>query len=291
MIYSNLLTTVTLRNDLQERLGNTYDVQYLRTWLGEALAERLRVHAVVAYRLKQRFISEPIRRPIVISNLIDLQYINLSLTNAAAFYTSKLRETVSPNRRVVLYHKREDNFVDDFSGFRDPSLPTVRELLGIPEDDISEIYAEDYEDDYVIYFESLTRNRTLKPGHHFLYQLFPGSQKFLQKVYHKRVKAGDLLTVRKLIKFYDDSQNFIDSADVVSGNTALHLAIKFAHFHIVLFLLEKGAQVELRNNKGKTPFFIAAERFDRQICKLLIEWGADIFTKNSYQKSALDMVS
>ena len=35
------------------------------------------VHAVVAYRLRQRFISEPVKRPIVISNLIDLQYINL----------------------------------------------------------------------------------------------------------------------------------------------------------------------------------------------------------------------
>ncbi|XP_063684870.1 uncharacterized protein LOC134819039 [Bolinopsis microptera] len=286
-----LLLKVEVLKKEYERLGTTYDITKLQIWMKDAEAERLRVHAVVAYRLRQRFISEPVKRPIVISNLIDLQYINLSLTNSAAFYTSKNKETVSPTRRIVLYDKKQDLFIEDFSGFRDPKLPKVRELLMIAENEMSDIFADDYEEEFVVYFESHTRNRTLKPGQEFLYQLFPGSQVFLQKVYHKRVKAGDLLTVKKLIKFYDHAPEFIDSKDIWTGNTGLHLAVKYSHFNIVLYLLEQGAKVELPNQKGKTPFFIAAERFDRLICKLLIEWGADIFTKNSYQKSALELMN
>ena len=274
----------------QERLENTYDVTKLKFWVAEAEAEKLRVHAVVAYRLRQRFVSEPITRPIVISNLIDSQYINLSLTNAA-FYTSRMKETISPTRRIVLYDKAEDKFIDDFSGFRDPKLAMTRELLNLPDNEISEICSDDYEDKYEIYFESLTKNRTLKPGHKFLYQLFPGSQLFLQKVYHKRVKAGDLLTVKKLLRFYDNSAEFIDSQEANSGNTGLHIATKCGFFHIALYLLEKKAELELKNSKGKTAFFIAAEKCDRQMCKLFIEWGADIFTRNIYSKSVLETMN
>lgn len=45
--------------------------------------------------------------------------------------------------------------------------------------EISDVSADDYLEEYIVYFESLTRNRTLKPGQDFLYQLFPGSQVFL----------------------------------------------------------------------------------------------------------------
>ena len=50
-------------------------------------------------------------------------------------------------------------------------------------------------------------------------------------------------------------------------------------------------QFEIKNDKGKTPFFIAVELFDRQICRVLIEWGCNVFTKNSYQKSALELIN
>ena len=45
------------------------------------------------------------------------------------------------------------------------------------------------------------------------------------------------------IKFYDHAPEFIDSKDMWTGNTGLHLAVKYSHFNIALYLLEQGAKV------------------------------------------------
>lgn len=43
------------------------------------------------------------------------------------------------------------------------------------------------------------------------------------------------------------------------GNTLLHLAIEYKHVYIIEFLLRKGADVNIKNNYGLTPFDYASK--------------------------------
>ena len=56
------------------------------------------------------------------------------------------------------------------------------------------------------------------------------------------------------IKFYDHAPEFIDSKDVWTGNTGLHLAVKYSHFNITLYLLGQGAQVSFYREVEHTSF-------------------------------------
>ncbi len=57
--------------------------------------------------------------------------------------------------------------------------------------------------------------------------------------------------------------------------TALHLALMSGtSFETVKALLEKGADVHVRDDIGRTPFHLATRLGDRQIMQLLLEFGA-----------------
>ncbi len=57
--------------------------------------------------------------------------------------------------------------------------------------------------------------------------------------------------------------------------TALHLALfEGSSFETVKALLEKGADVHVRNDLGRTPFQMATRIGDRRIMQLLLEFGA-----------------
>lgn len=50
-----------------------------------------------------------------------------------------------------------------------------------------------------------------------------------------------------------------DDIDVVNyyGNTALHNAVRKGHTKVVKLLLDNGADLKIRNGKGKTPIDLA----------------------------------
>ena len=59
-------------------------------------------------------------------------------TSGVAFYTTSGKEVVSQDRRLVLYDKKEQRFIDDFTGYECGSLG-VRQLLNIPVNVVSEV--------------------------------------------------------------------------------------------------------------------------------------------------------
>ena len=67
------------------------------------------------------------------------------------------------------------------------------------------------------------------------------------------VRLGDLCTITKLLK----GSVKIDINDIVdeNGNTLLHFAVDYDNLKIVKYLIEHGAEVNVKNNEGYTPLY------------------------------------
>ena len=70
-------------------------------------------------------------------------------------------------------------------------------------------------------------------------------------------------------------QAFVNQTDS-GGGTALAKAITFEHPETVQFLIQHGANVNVRLYAGKTPLCVAAEFGNLQIVRMLVRAGADI---------------
>ncbi|KAL5259914.1 hypothetical protein ACHWQZ_G010136 [Mnemiopsis leidyi] len=261
------------------KMDGVHDVDMMRSWTKKLSVLQAQVNEDISNKIKDRFEVTDVPRSTTINSLVKFMYINLNLTTGVAFYTSNCKEVVSPERKLVLYDIKKNEFYDDFSGAENCNQ-SVRQLLNIPSREIVEVKSEQYEDKYIIYFESPSRNKLLKAGAKLLYQVFPGSPTQCERALFKAVKSGELDTVEKLIRFYKCDPSFVNATYRDTGNSSLHFAVKGAHFKIALFLLESGAGVNMQNKILQTPLFLAVEALDRQMASLLIEWGADIYIKN-----------
>ncbi|MDQ3686383.1 MAG: ankyrin repeat domain-containing protein [Acidobacteriota bacterium] len=73
---------------------------------------------------------------------------------------------------------------------------------------------------------------------------------------------------------------------------SLNLAAGAGHLEVVKFLLEKGANVNVRDGHGDgTPLMSAAWSGHKEIVKLLIAKGAEVNAMDSEGRSALSMAS
>jgi hypothetical protein len=64
------------------------------------------------------------------------------------------------------------------------------------------------------------------------------------------------------------------------GNTALHEAVKTGHFNEVYYLLSVDPEALYSlNNESQSPFFLAVETDNKDICQLLLQatkWNGDL---------------
>lgn len=74
-----------------------------------------------------------------------------------------------------------------------------------------------------------------------------------------------------------------------SGWTALHYACTNGHLDIALFLLDKGAAVDAPSPNETTPIMMAIRAGNIQLVRLLLDRGADIRIRNQQGYSAIDV--
>jgi ankyrin repeat protein len=100
------------------------------------------------------------------------------------------------------------------------------------------------------------------------------------------VIMGDISRVRELLRQGAD----VNARDTEHNETPLMLAVKFAKADIVRLLLDAGAEVNARNDWGKTALFYAPVFSD--VFAALLEVGADVHALDKEGNSILmQMVS
>ncbi|XP_030845217.1 uncharacterized protein LOC754486 isoform X2 [Strongylocentrotus purpuratus] len=307
----------TLEDCNQERvlIESKFDVEACRQWWKHIETVQTETREVISKKMTDRFDLMTLPRAVSMNDLCISLAINLTLTQGSGFYLGKTRETVTTDRRIVLKDAETGDFIDDFTHGKGPSKINVRKILGMSLYEPSELNPSNYPQ-YEIYVESPSKNKLLKAGSIFLYQVFPGNYLQWENLFFKACKVGEYDTVYKLIVFFQEKKpNFINAREKKTGNMGLHMAARNGHYDIALFLLENGAKLDARNVSGASPFFGAVEGLHKGIsqmfrisdgsgknsfaqegknshgntAQLLLEWGANIWMKNKLGKTAFDI--
>jgi ankyrin repeat protein/spore coat protein CotH len=100
----------------------------------------------------------------------------------------------------------------------------------------------------------------------------------------RAVKSGDLQAVKIQVKNGVD----VNARDSEFGVTALSWAALQGHTKIAEFLIERGTDVNAKNQDGATALHSAAFLGRAEIAKLLIQKGADVNAKNQKGETASD---
>nr|XP_006813042.1 PREDICTED: ankyrin-3-like [Saccoglossus kowalevskii] len=257
-----------------KKLHKLYDVGECERWWKHIDEIQAETRGIVAERMRQRFDTITVPRNITITDLCLSMVINLNLTSGSGFYHAKSKETFTPDRKIVLKDVNTGDFIDDFTQAKGQKKVSIRKILGLPKHDVIEVNPSDYPQ-YEMYFESQSRNKTLKAGSIFLYQVFPGNTLQWELLYFKAAKMGELDTVQKLVVFFKSKRpTFINAKEKRTGNTALHWAARNGHY----------------NSNGASPFFCAVEGLTKGISQLLVEWGANVHAKNNQSRTAFVLV-
>jgi len=106
------------------------------------------------------------------------------------------------------------------------------------------------------------------------------SYKFLDAV--KNAKGDDVTAMLD-----KPGSRIVNTRDISSGDTALHIVVRRADPLYTTYLLQKGADPQVRNNKGDTPLTIAAQAGASNIVDLLVKGKADLNYPNSAGETAL----
>jgi ankyrin repeat protein len=95
--------------------------------------------------------------------------------------------------------------------------------------------------------------------------------------------SGDVIRIEELI----DAGQDVNASNPEFGMTALHIATVFGPLKSVRALIEKGADVNSRDDKGRTPLMLAAVENKSDAARLLLEKGADMSARTLKGMAAL----
>jgi hypothetical protein len=101
---------------------------------------------------------------------------------------------------------------------------------------------------------------------------------------HHCAENGHTTSVKRLLSIRNINVNVKDD---VSGSTPLHYAALNGHVEIARFLLQNGADVNVKSNYGWTPLHWAAIYGHVDILHLLVENGVDLEAQNNDGSRAL----
>ena len=91
------------------------------------------------------------------------------------------------------------------------------------------------------------------------------------KKIHSAVRWDKLIECKKIIT----TPEAANINDPVNGNKPIHIASQNGHMEVVKFLIETGADINLKNGKGNTAIHMAVGYDYYHIAKLLLDKGAD----------------
>lgn len=97
-----------------------------------------------------------------------------------------------------------------------------------------------------------------------------------QSLLFKAAKDGDIKTVQEAL----DHGAGINDAGESQLEEALRCAVWRGHLDIVRFLLEKGAQVNKKQDRGETAIFVSCHTGNLELTQLLIDAGAEVNIAN-----------
>lgn len=83
----------------------------------------------------------------------------------------------------------------------------------------------------------------------------------------------------------------INNRDLRTGDTTLHLAVEWRRPRIILFLLEKGAALDISNESGLTPLQLAAKIDNCEAIPLLLQGGAQVEARSLSGLTALQIAA
>lgn len=110
-------------------------------------------------------------------------------------------------------------------------------------------------------------------------QYSPGYQ------FMEAVKKGDGSQVGKLLQ--DHSKTLLDTRDITTGETALHITVRNMDLLWTRFLIQQGANVNIRDNRGVTPLVLAAQTGFLDGVDTLISAGARVDVPNATGETPL----
>ncbi|MEL4896292.1 ankyrin repeat domain-containing protein [Crocosphaera sp. Alani8] len=118
-----------------------------------------------------------------------------------------------------------------------------------------------------------------------------GDTALIKSIDYKKetVSEAELMNVVKLLIKNGADINIIPKSKSKFAYTALMEATNENYFKLVKFLLNNGANVNLKNEAGMTALMIAAEEGYVNILQLLLEKGADVNIKNESGETALNL--
>ena len=94
---------------------------------------------------------------------------------------------------------------------------------------------------------------------------------------------GELETVQRYIEIQEVD---INTEDKVSGCTPLYAAAENGHLHVVMYLVDKGADKNKYENKGNTPLHGASFHGHMHVVQYLLQVGANANKANDQGKRA-----
>ncbi|MEO1488470.1 MAG: ankyrin repeat domain-containing protein [Pseudomonadota bacterium] len=100
-------------------------------------------------------------------------------------------------------------------------------------------------------------------------QLFSEGYQFLEAV---KERDGDVVTEM----LNEPGTQIVNTRDITSGDTGLHIAAQRRDALWVRFLLQRGADPNIRNKKGRTPLQVSITLSDIDSVEALIKRGASV---------------
>ena len=104
--------------------------------------------------------------------------------------------------------------------------------------------------------------------------------KYEMQMFFEAIERNEYWTVKRMIE-RGERDMFVMGPSTIdqsrfNGDTALTTASRYGHIEICKLLIENGAEVDTADENGVTALMMASHRGHIEICRLLIEKGADV---------------